>query len=144
LRCAGGSLDMGALYQHALTNNAAERICHQSLTSCWWRRQTGGVPMTIGAGNDERRTFLVFEGQWLHGAGLAGLLAGCWWSAQSPLLQVGGLWGLGTPAWYWIAILTAVLHQVYVWLAWRLELHGKGLTRLLGGAAFPAYATGFA
>ena len=46
--------------------------------------------------------------------------------------------------WYWVAIFTAVLHQVYVWLCWRLELHKKGLTTLLGPGAFSAFAFGFA
>jgi hypothetical protein len=46
--------------------------------------------------------------------------------------------------WYWAAIFTAVAHQIYVWLCWRIELHRKGLTALLGAAAFPVFAFGFA
>ena len=37
-----------------------------------------------------------------------------------------------------------MLHQVYVWLCWRIELHNKGLTTLLGPGAFPTFAFGFA
>jgi hypothetical protein len=99
--------------------------------------------MTVANGHD-RRIGLIFERQWLHAVGLVALLAGCTWAAQAGVVQQGGLWGLTSLDWYWIAILTAVLHQVYVWLCWRVELHGKGLTRLLGGAAFAAYASGFA
>lgn len=91
-----------------------------------------------------RRLGSIFERQWLHAMGLIVLLAGCWWAAQWPSVQQGELWGLQAIDWYWIAILTAVLHQVYVWLCWRIELHGKGLTAVLGAAAFPAFAVGFA
>ena len=93
---------------------------------------------------DERRLGLIFERQWLHALGLIVLLAGCWWAAQWPAVRQGELWGLRTIDWYWIAILTAVLHQVYVWLCWRIQLHGKGLTAVLGAGAFPAFAFGFA
>jgi hypothetical protein len=96
------------------------------------------------AAHEERQPGLILEGQWLHALGLGVLLAGCWWAAQWPAIQQGGLWGLRSIDWYWIAILTAVLHQVYVWLCWRLELHGKAMTALLGAAAFPAFAFGFA
>ncbi len=96
------------------------------------------------AAHDERRLGLIFERQWLHALGLVVLLAGCWWAAQWPAVRQGELWGLRAIDWYWTAILTAVLHQVYVWLCWRLELHGRGLTALLGAGAFPAFAFVFA
>lgn len=92
----------------------------------------------------DRRLALIFERQWLHAIGLIVLLSGCVWAAQWPALQQGGLWGLRSIDWFWIAVLTAVVHQVYVWLCWRIELHGKGLTALLGTAAFPTFAAGFA
>ena len=96
------------------------------------------------AAHEERQSGLIFEGQWLHALGLIVLLAGCWWAAQWPAVRQGGLWGLRSVDWYWIAILTAVLHQVYAWLCWRIELHGKRMTALLGTGAFPAFAFGFA
>src|SRR5262245_12003944 len=86
----------------------------------------------------------IFEGQWLHATGLLVLLGACAWAAQLPNVRQGSLWGLTTIYWYWIAILTAVLHQVYVWLCWRSELYGKRLTRILGSHAFQAFAVGFA
>ena len=72
------------------------------------------------------------------------LLGACAWAAQLPNVRQGSLWGLTAIDWYWIAILTAVLHQIYVWLCWRTELNEKGLTRVLGGHAFQAFAVGFA
>jgi hypothetical protein len=99
--------------------------------------------MTPSAHND-RKSGSIVEGQWLHALGLIVLLSGCAWAAQWPQLQQGELWGLRAIDWYWIAILTAVAHQVYVWLCWRIELHHQGLTALLGAAAFPVFACGFA
>jgi Phospholipid methyltransferase len=92
----------------------------------------------------DRRLGSILERQWLHAVALVVLLSGCAWVAHWPALQQGALWGLASIGWFWIAILAAVVHQVYVWLCWRIELHGKGLTALLGTAAFPAFAFGFA
>ena len=92
----------------------------------------------------DRPLRLIFERQWMHAAGLIILLGGCYLAAQLQAVQLGAVWGLKSIDWYWIAIFTAVLHQVYVWLCWRIELHGKGLTTLLGPGAFPAFAFGFA
>jgi hypothetical protein len=97
---------------------------------------------TTAQGNG--RLGAMFERQWLHAIGLIVLLSGCAWAAQWPALQQGELWGLRSIDWFWTAIVAAVVHQVYVWLCWRIELHGKGLTALLGTAAFPAFAFGFA
>ena len=99
--------------------------------------------MTSTAHGDPRQGSIL-EGQWLHALGLIVLLGACAWAAQWPALQQGELWGVGAIVWFWIAILIAVVHQVYVWLCWRIELHRKGLTALLGTAAFPAFAVGFA
>ena len=85
----------------------------------------------------DRPLRLIFERQWMHAAGLIILLGGCYLAGRLQAVQLGAVWGLKSIDWYWIAIFTAVLHQVYVWLCWRIELHGKGLTTLLGPGAFP-------
>lgn len=90
------------------------------------------------------RIGLIFERQWLHLLCLAILLAGCAWASGFPAVRQGGLWGLRTIDWYWIAILVPVAHQVFVWLCWRSELHGRSMTRLFGNGAFGAYSFGFA
>jgi len=79
----------------------------------------------------------LFEGQALHTLGLTALLALAYGAAG--LLDLTDR----VAAWYWGAIGVAVFHQVYVWLCWRSELHGRHLTRLLGRGAFPVYAVGF-
>jgi Phospholipid methyltransferase len=98
--------------------------------------------MTKTEGPD--RNGRIFERQWLHAVSLVALLGACAWAAQLPNVRQGSLWGLTAIHWYWIAIFTAVLHQVYVWLCWRAELNGKRLTRVLGSHAFQAFAVGFA
>lgn len=90
------------------------------------------------------RAQLILEGQGLHAAALAILLAGVAVVAGVDGAQAGRLWGLGSTAWLWLAVSIAVAHQVYVWLCWRLQLHGHALTRALGDRAFTAYAAGFA
>jgi protein-S-isoprenylcysteine O-methyltransferase Ste14 len=45
--------------------------------------------------------------------------------------------------WFWVAAALAVVHQVYVWLCWRTQLHAASLTRALGTFGFPLYAVGF-
>jgi hypothetical protein len=57
--------------------------------------------------------------------------------------MAGALWGIATPLWLWLAVALAVSHQVFVWLCWRTELHGRLLTRLLGKHAFNIYAVLF-
>jgi hypothetical protein len=63
----------------------------------------------------------IWVGQTLHFTCLAGLL-----------LLAYLVWrylGARFPALYWSAVLIPVVHQVFVWLAWRLELHRKAISR---------------
>ncbi len=55
----------------------------------------------------------------------------------------GQLWGISTFYWFIIAIAAPILHQIYVLVCWRLELHYKSLTKTFGGKAFPLYKAGF-
>ena len=55
----------------------------------------------------------------------------------------GELLGIDTLAWFRLAIITAVVHQTYVWLCWRLELFYSLITGLLGKKGFDYYSTGF-
>ncbi len=58
-------------------------------------------------------------------------------------LLSGSLWGIQTKIWFIIALVTPIVHQVYVLLCWRLELHYKLLTRKIGPKAFKIYTVGF-
>ena len=55
----------------------------------------------------------------------------------------GSLWGLSSQRWLDIALLTPIVHQLYVLLCWRLELHQKAMTKRFGKKAFPIYVAGF-
>jgi hypothetical protein len=85
-----------------------------------------------------------FEGQLRHLLGLGVLLAGLAGASRLPGFFDGELLGFSTRAWVVAAVANAVAHQTYVCLCWRLELHGRHLTRVFGRAAFGIYAAGFA
>ena len=89
------------------------------------------------------QTGLIFEKQWLHGLLLAGLLAGLAVVGRSDDVQRGQLWGVTTFVWFWLAVAIAVVHQVYTWICWRIQLHGSWITRTLGASGFRLYAVGF-
>jgi protein-S-isoprenylcysteine O-methyltransferase Ste14 len=86
---------------------------------------------------------LIFERQWLHLLLLAALLLGVALARRLDGVRTGQLWGVATPAWFWLAIALAIMHQAYVWFCWRIQLHGSRLTRILSDLGFPVYAAGF-
>lgn len=90
------------------------------------------------------RSQKIFYGQKAH-AGLLVLLGALLFGATflEGALQ-GEFLGFSTTAWLVASALSAIIHQVYVWLCWRLELHGKKLTGLFGRKAFSIYAVFFA
>ena len=62
-----------------------------------------------------------------------------------PGMSEGGLWHISSRSWFWLAVGVPVVHQVYVWLIWRLELYRRTFTSRYGvPEAFRAYAIGFA
>jgi protein-S-isoprenylcysteine O-methyltransferase Ste14 len=85
----------------------------------------------------------IFEGQWLHALFL--VVAGGGTLAATRCGQVfgGELRGIAAAEWFLIALAVPVAHQVFIWLCWRLELHGKVLSRRLGSAAFEVYVALF-
>lgn len=86
---------------------------------------------------------LILEGQWLHVLLLVVFLNGVLQAASLEGTDVGELWGVATPTWFWAAIIIPIIHQVYVWFCWRTQLHLHLLTRLFGTSAFSHYAIGF-
>ncbi len=85
----------------------------------------------------------MFERQGRHALWLAVLLAAVWASTRLDGVLAGSFAGVSTGAWLAASVAAAVVHQVYVVVAWRLELHRGSLSRVLGKAAFPLYAAGF-
>ncbi len=62
----------------------------------------------------------------------------------TPQILAGSIWGVSTKLWFWLAVAVPVVHQVYVWLVWRLELYQRVFTTRFGvKKAFKFYAAGF-
>ena len=72
----------------------------------------------------------LWSGQALHFACLACLLALAW-------LSWDGIGQPQTPT-FWVATALPVCHQLYVWIAWRLELSSGVITRAIGFRAYLA------
>lgn len=86
---------------------------------------------------------LVFQGQGVHFALLLFLIVGLGTVIQEKSFLAGELWRWPTDIWFWLAVVIPILHQTYVWLCWRLELHYGALSRVLGRWAFYGYAADF-
>jgi len=64
--------------------------------------------------------------------------------SSSPEILDGSFWGISTSSWFWLAIAIPIIHQIYVWLVWRLELYFRVFSKRLGvKRAFNIYAAGF-
>lgn len=86
----------------------------------------------------------MFEKQHYHLFALGALAALAYSAAQYiPNLGSGQLWQIPTTTWFYATLANAVIHQLFVWFCWRLELHGQHLTRWFGRSAFPLYAVLF-
>ena len=86
----------------------------------------------------------MFKGQALHSLLLAAILAGVSISLDEGLLA-GRFAGLRTSQWLFLALTVPIVHQIYVWLVWRSELHYEWISRRLGKRrGFRVYAIGFA
>lgn len=66
--------------------------------------------------------------QLLHFSSLAFLLASTW--------VVWKYLGQPFPVAFWVAVAFPVVHQVFVWLAWRLELRWSSTSRTIGFTAY--------
>ena len=85
-----------------------------------------------------------FEGQFLHVVALLVLLAGLYILRDLPGLLAGEFLDLSILAWAALAVVNAIVHQIFVWFCWRVELHGKALSQWFGKRAFVLYSTLFA
>lgn len=85
----------------------------------------------------------IFEGQLLHLLVLAALLAVVAFLAGTPAAASGELWGWTASTWLRVSVASAILHQGYVWLCWRLKLHRGTLTRTFPQSGFRLFKVGF-
>ena len=59
-------------------------------------------------------------------------------------LLSGELGGVNTATWMILAVLSPIVHQLYVLVCWRLELHYKRISKAFGANGFRLYKIGFA
>ena len=87
----------------------------------------------------------IFKHQHWHILILGGLLFTLYaYLDTDPTILGGELWGISTLTWADLAIWMPVIHQCYVLVCWRSELHYQGLSKLFGANGFKIYKTGFA
>lgn len=72
----------------------------------------------------------IWSGQAFHFVSLTLLLAGTWMSWE--------YLGRPYPAVFWIAVGFPVIHQIFVWIAWRLELRSTATSRSIGFRGYVA------
>lgn len=85
---------------------------------------------------------MMFEKQIQHYLILAVLLIGLLFLLNEDMLA-GQYLGISTKTWLVIAIAVPILHQIYVWFAWRAELYHSLISRWFDRAGFTYYAIGF-
>lgn len=84
----------------------------------------------------------ILEKQVYHLLSLIILLSGVYIAAQGDFLE-GAYWGLTTRTWLLLSLLIPVLHQVYVVIIWRVELHYQIWSSWFGKRAFFIYGLSF-
>ncbi|MBT8305330.1 MAG: hypothetical protein KJN85_00180 [Maribacter sp.] len=87
----------------------------------------------------------IFKYQHWHFLILLVLLIGIYFYVRSyPLFLKGQFLGVNTSTWFLLAILSPILHQIYVLVCWRMELYYNSISKLFGVKGFKIYKIGFA
>ena len=87
-------------------------------------------------------TSFFFRRQDVHLLYLASLLPVAWGLA-APALGDGAWLRLTDRSWFVACLGVAVVHQTFVWIAWRAQLGWKIFTRMFGAADFAVYSAVF-
>lgn len=80
-----------------------------------------------------------FRGQVVHLLVLSILIAGVVLLADYQSLAERQLFGVGAHIWFVVALAVPIVHQIYVWLAWRSALCFEAIIERLGSRAFLIY-----
>ena len=86
---------------------------------------------------------LIFERQIRHYLLLPVILVALVMISSTEGFLRGDFLGVGTKTWFLLAVAVPVVHQFYVWLCWRTELHYSLITKLFGRAGFALFSVGF-
>lgn len=87
----------------------------------------------------------IFVLQLWHFLSLLFLLSCIYFLVSSNSINlIGSFLGVSTTTWFFVALLSPILHQVYVLVFWRLELYYKSVTNAFGNNGFKLFKIGFA
>ncbi len=88
----------------------------------------------------------IFKHQLWHFLILFALLAFLYnYVCGDPIVLKGELWGISTITWFILALLSPIVHQLYVLLCWRYELYNSSISNFFGmEKGFSLYKKGFA
>ena len=86
----------------------------------------------------------LFEKQGRHVVLLALLVAAVAVISRGEEFRAGSYQGISTTRWLWFSIAIPIIHQIWVVVCWRLELHHEWLSRHMGEWGFRIYAVVFA
>ncbi len=56
------------------------------------------------------------------------------WAFAAPAVGQGAFLGIKAPAWFWLSVGVPILHQLIVWIVFRLQLGWAALTKVFGRA----------
>ncbi len=84
-------------------------------------------------------TRFFFKGQAVHLLALIVLLVGVFLLGDFNQLRERQFVGVGVHIWFAVSLAVPVVHQVYVWLAWRSELCFGAVSKRFGSSAFVLY-----
>lgn len=85
----------------------------------------------------------LFEKQGWHALFLAVLLMAVFYGSQCSNVLLGSALGIDTLTWLWISISIPIVHQVFVGLAWRAQLHYQWMTRIFANKDFFVFGVFF-
>ena len=80
-----------------------------------------------------------FKGQIVHLLALIVLLVVAFLLVDFKQLRERQVLGVSTQVWFVVSLIVPIVHQLYVWLAWRSELCFGTVTNRLGSRAFVIY-----
>lgn len=87
----------------------------------------------------------IFKHQLWHFLLLVALLACVYtYTCMDAAILKGELWGISTLTWFVLALLSPIVHQLYVLLCWRYELYYSSVSKFFGKKGFGLYKKGFA
>ena len=86
----------------------------------------------------------ALKGQLWHVILLIALLTGLFlFDLNDPSVSLGSLFGVSSQVWFILAVSSPILHQIYVVVVWRLELHYNTLSKMFGDKGFFFFKIGF-